>query len=85
MKILLVLAGDEPGFELLRGEMAVADTILAVDAGLNVFQKWDLTPDILIGDLDSVKNTASNTTQIVQQSSQETTDLQKSLQYVFQH
>lgn len=85
MKLLLVLAGDEPSSGLLRAEMTVADSTIAVDGGLNSFQQLDLTPDLLIGDLDSAKNTASDTTQVVQQDSQETTDLQKSLDYIFQH
>lgn len=54
MKVLIVLGGDLPGTELLSRCVQQADLTIAADRGLEAFAKAGITPDILLGDMDSV-------------------------------
>ncbi|MCF7808888.1 MAG: thiamine diphosphokinase [Candidatus Marinimicrobia bacterium] len=82
MKALFVLAGSPPSEDLLRSAVADADHVIAVDGGANVFASYQMEPDILIGDLDSVKHLDWTHCQVIQDKDQETTDLQKALGYI---
>ncbi len=84
MRILLVLAGDPPEGNLLSNEIAKTNLTIAVDGGANVFHQNNLTPDILIGDIDSAIGNFNDQTQVIRRSEQSTTDLQKTLTYVLQ-
>lgn len=54
MHALIVLGGDAPDARLLERCMRSADLVLAADRGLEAFHFAGLTPDMLIGDMDSV-------------------------------
>ena len=41
-----------------RAELAGSDLLIAVDAGADVLQRIGLRPDVLIGDMDSVGESA---------------------------
>jgi thiamine pyrophosphokinase len=83
VKILLVLSGEAPGRQLLQDEIAAAEIIIAVDGGSRVFQKFNLVPHVLIGDLDSSDKPIGPETEIIQLQEQISTDLQKALDHVF--
>ncbi len=83
MKILIVLAGHPPSKTLLKTEMMLADLVLAVDGAFNVFQKYKLHPDLVLGDMDSAEIKEMAATKILQLSDQDHTDLEKTLRYVF--
>ncbi len=51
---MIVLGGDRPGEELLRACMGKSDLTIAADSGLAAFDEAGLTPDWLVGDMDSV-------------------------------
>jgi len=51
---LIVLGGDAPSPGLLRACAAKAQWIAAADSGLAAFEEADMTPDLLVGDMDSV-------------------------------
>lgn len=55
MNVLIVLGGDAPSGELLRGCAARADLTIAADRGLEAFVSAGVMPDILLGDMDSVR------------------------------
>ncbi len=55
MRALLVLAGDSPDRHLLMQEYTNADLRIAVDGGLEDFSQLELKPDVIVGDLDSVR------------------------------
>ena len=55
MNALIVLGGDMPGKALLESCCAAADLTIAADKGLEAFEKAGLKPDLLLGDMDSVR------------------------------
>ncbi len=54
MNALIVLGGDAPGKALLKSCAARADLTIAADRGLEAFAAAGISPDILLGDMDSV-------------------------------
>ena len=54
MNALIVLGGDVPGKELLESCASCADLTIAADKGLEAFAAAGISPDILLGDMDSV-------------------------------
>mgnify|MGYP002640283621 FL=1 len=82
MRILLVLAGDPPDFDLIKTEMLIADLVIAVDGGAQSFFVNKLKPDFVIGDLDSYNDLFDDSVKIIPTDDQNLTDLQKSLKYV---
>ena len=55
MRTLIVLGGDAPKKELLRACAGEADLTIAADRGLEAFDAADIEPDLLIGDMDSIR------------------------------
>ncbi len=84
MNILIVLAGKPPSKALLKTEIQTADLVLAVDGGFNVFQKYKLKPDLVLGDMDSAELVTNYDVEVISLPDQNQTDLQKTLQYVFE-
>lgn len=82
MKILLVLAGSIPSRELLKTYMEFSDLIIAVDGGVNAFTDYEFQPDVIVGDLDSARLSVSPESELIKDADQESTDLQKALDYV---
>ena len=58
MKVLIVLGGDTPGDALLREQTAGADWTIAADRGLEAFLRCGVTPDVVLGDMDSIDEAA---------------------------
>ena len=54
MRALIVLGGDAPGEALLSRCMRESDLVIAADSGLAAFDRAGLSPDLLVGDMDSV-------------------------------
>ncbi|NQV15548.1 thiamine diphosphokinase [bacterium] len=82
MRVLLVLAGSPPRPELLETEIKAADLVVAIDGGANIFQQLNLTPDLIIGDLDSTNYEFDSGVEVVQKLDPNLTDLQKTLNYL---
>lgn len=55
MNMLIVLGGDAPSGELLRSCADCAELTIAADRGLEAFAAAGVMPDILLGDMDSVR------------------------------
>ncbi|MFQ5629282.1 MAG: thiamine diphosphokinase [bacterium] len=83
MHALIILNGNLPESKILQPEIAKAKLIICADGGANQAIAASITPDYIVGDLDSVtgavrkqlKNTA-----FVLKPSQYATDLEKALQ-----
>lgn len=58
MRALIVLGGDTPGKLLLLSCAGYADFKIAADRGLEAYEQAGLTPDLLVGDMDSVSQEA---------------------------
>lgn len=54
MNAVIVLGGDAPGRKVLESCVGAADFSIAADRGLEAFDAAGLSPDLLIGDMDSV-------------------------------
>ena len=54
MKILIICGGAPPSEELFFHEFKNCDSAIAVDGGGDVFYKYKILPQILLGDLDSI-------------------------------
>ncbi|MBR2942235.1 MAG: thiamine diphosphokinase [Clostridia bacterium] len=54
MRALIVLGGDAPDKMLLLSCAGYADLKIAADRGLEAYENAGITPDLLVGDMDSV-------------------------------
>ena len=52
-KIVLFANGDLPASERILAQLSPEDQLIAVDGGLQHLTQHNLTPDLIIGDLDS--------------------------------
>ncbi len=82
MRALLVLAGTPPTHELLKTEFEIADLIVGVDGGADVFQDMAISPNIIIGDFDSNKSPADPACLSLHLPDENQSDLQKALHYI---
>ncbi len=83
--ILLIANGERPGKALVERVRRKADFIIAVDGGLAHCHHYNISPDRLIGDLDSYNPEHARvlkTENIIRVPDQNQTDLQKALAYV---
>jgi len=56
MEGLLVTGGDAPKRERLASRFRDFALVCAADSGLDILRAWDLEPDIIVGDMDSVSD-----------------------------
>ena len=54
MKALIISGGKEPSKDLLFKQLEGADIIIGADKGCEVLHKYDIVPDYILGDFDSV-------------------------------
>lgn len=88
MKRALILAnGDPPNKRLLRKYMHTHEVIICADGGANTAMKFGLTPNVIIGDLDSIHPKTLryfHNVKIKKLADQNSTDLEKAFAYVIQ-
>lgn len=85
MKALVLCNGVPPNKSLIEELLSNQNLFIAADGGGNVARQLGLTPEIVIGDLDSYKQKSGEDTQIIKDDDQETNDLEKALYYLVQH
>lgn len=54
MKALIISGGKAPSLKLLKNALLDTDYIIAVDGGAKCLHDYNILPDILVGDLDSI-------------------------------
>ncbi len=82
--ILLIANGEPPSARCARRLARGADLILAADGGANAARKLGITPDIIIGDLDSLSPATRrwfSGALLIRVARQDTTDLEKALDH----
>ena len=60
MKMVIVAGGSPPSKKLLLTELTAKSLLIAADGGANCLDKYQITPDYIIGDLDSISEIALN-------------------------
>lgn len=80
MRTLIILGGAEPSQHLLASQLDWADRVIAVDHGVDCMVAMGCEPDVLVGDLDSVRSPIHRLKCPVEQSGdQYSTDFEKGL------
>lgn len=80
-KIVIIANGEAPDGKFLKRLIKEANYIIAADGGIDICLTNNITPDCLIGDLDSFPVALSQSTKILRIPNQNTTDMQKALAY----
>jgi thiamine pyrophosphokinase len=81
MHALIICGGTPPKKQLLETHINKADLKIGADSGGHVFLGYGFTPDIVLGDLDSFKYTNHEDIHVLKLEDQDSTDLDKALQY----
>lgn len=87
MRVLIVANGDMPSNKLLGQLRAEAELVVAADGGANKALGAGITPDAVVGDLDSVSGETRDrlgSERLHHDSSPDTTDLQKAIEYAIE-
>lgn len=84
MHAVIVSNGFPPTKELLESEIEKADLLIGADGGGNTILTHGITPDVVIGDLDSFKKPENTDFEIILDKGQETNDLEKALSLVLE-
>lgn len=56
LRALLVIGGDAPPFKAVQDRLHEFSFICAADSGLDTLREWNITPDLVVGDMDSVSD-----------------------------
>jgi thiamine pyrophosphokinase len=81
-KIVIIANGERPDITFFKKHVKDANYVIAADGGIKICLANNITPDCLIGDLDSagsIPENLSGKTKIIHVSEQNTTDMQKAL------
>ena len=58
MKIIIISGGNPPSKELLNGEITEDTIIIGADSGANCLYEYNIKPNFLVGDFDSIDKSA---------------------------
>ncbi len=81
---LVILKGDPPTPALFKRLQEAADLIVCADGAADYLKEFDVGPDLVIGDFDSISKksiSATETTEYLEMADQEFTDGEKALRY----
>ncbi len=84
-RVLLICNGEPPSRRLSKSLANQHDVVIAADGGANIARRYGIRPNVIIGDLDSVRLSTLKSfrhAKIVRVSRQDNTDLEKALDYV---
>jgi len=81
LKAVILCNGEPPDRELILPEIESASLFIAADGGANTALELGLTPDVIIGDMDSFSADEKTGMKILKDKNQETNDLEKSLDF----
>lgn len=81
MKSIILCNGTPPSDGLLKRTLAWADLFIAADGGGNTARRRGVIPDVVIGDLDSFQPREGDAFEVIEDTGQETNDLEKALEY----
>jgi thiamine pyrophosphokinase len=84
--IVILLDGEQPTFAVAKHFISKADILIATDGAARYAKEMDFTPNIIIGDLDSIDHETQafyedSSTVIIHQATQYSTDFEKALDH----
>ncbi|WMJ82091.1 thiamine diphosphokinase [Clostridium sp. MB40-C1] len=60
MKVVIISGGDPPSYSLISKELKEASYLICADSGANCLREYNISPDILMGDFDSIDEEVLN-------------------------
>ena len=81
---VILCNGQPPKRTQIVCSLKEADLFIAADGGGNIARTMKLSPDVVIGDLDSYQNNTSDAWQVIEKTDQNFNDLEKALNYALQ-
>ncbi|SMO69863.1 thiamine diphosphokinase [Gracilimonas mengyeensis] len=78
---VIVSNGMAPKASLIKSETEKADLVIGADGGGNALLEQNISPDVVIGDLDSFIKPNKVHFELIHDPDQETNDLEKALKY----
>lgn len=87
MKALIIANGTLPTRQHIRGLISSVDMIICADGGANAARKMHVTPDVILGDMDSISPTTRKffrSVPFLTIDDQNSTDMEKALQFCVQ-
>jgi thiamine pyrophosphokinase len=84
-KILLIANGEAPPEGLVKRMVDWSELVVAIDGGANQCAEWNVTPDFIVGDLDSVTAESRDRfykSEIVYLPDQNKHDFEKALEFI---
>lgn len=85
LRALLICNGEQPSASLARRLARRSQLIVAADGGANGARELKITPDLIIGDLDSITPATRkffSSTAVIRMPQQDNTDMEKALDYL---
>lgn len=81
MRVLILANGSEPSYSLLKIFADKCGYFIAADGGGNIAMRYGLSPDTIVGDMDSFREDPHFEGRILHDPDQETNDLEKALKH----
>lgn len=81
MRVLILANGSEPSYPLLKQFLDKCEYFIAADGGGDIALRYGLSPDTVIGDMDSFQQKTHFEGGILHDPDQETNDLEKALKH----
>ena len=79
--VSVILNGQMPTDNTIINQITNSDYIIAVDGSANKLFDLEITPDVIIGDLDSLLNIKNEDIELVETPDQNKTDFRKTLEW----
>ena len=79
--VSVILNGQMPTDDTIINQITNSDYIIAVDGSANKLFDLEIIPDVIIGDLDSLRNIKNKDLELVETPDQNKTDFRKTLEW----
>jgi thiamine pyrophosphokinase len=60
MKVVIISGGRAPSYEIIKQELKDGSCLICADSGANCLYEYNIYPNIIVGDLDSINHDALN-------------------------